>query len=41
MLAAAMLSTIYGIANAVHVSGKPSKLTAKDIIDKNRKYVTA
>lgn len=38
-LALAAAATVLGVLNAVHVTRKPSKITEKDVIDKNKESV--
>jgi hypothetical protein len=38
LIGLATLSTVLGVINTCHISKKPSKTTAKDVMDKNKKY---
>ena len=39
LLGAAIASSVLGVANVMNISGKPSKLSAGDVIDNKEKYV--
>lgn len=39
LLGAAVASSLLGVINVMNISGKPSKLSAGDVIDKKEKYV--
>ena len=39
LLGAAIASSVLGIVNVMNISGKPSKLSAGDVIDNKEKYV--